>query len=370
MSWKFWQKDEPETRQAFGNAFINALIAQAEGSVSGSPLGLAALEMCCGAYARCFASASITPDNEITRALTPSIRAHIGRYMIRRGEALLVIEVRNGTLNLRIAGGWDVLSYGGTREENWRYTTYIYSPSNTESLHLPSDAVAHCRYAVDGLRPWLGVGPLGFADTTATLMSNLESKLSMEAGGPVGHVMAIPLDPKKSGAKGREGADPNTVQPLDALRADLGAARGGTILSETLGGGWGDKDRGVRQEYKAARFGADPPPTLAVLRSDAGQAVLGACGVPVDLFAGSGSGQAARAAWQRFISGSVQAVADLAAQELAVKLDVPDLSFSFDRLYTAGNQQERAASFAKLVQGGMDVQKAASLSGVLAMEEE
>ena len=287
MKLAFWRKaPEPETRQAFGNAFINALQVQAEGSVSGSPLGLAALEMCCGAYARCFASASITPDNEITRALTPSIRAHLGRYMIRRGEALLVIEVRNGMLNLRIAGGWDVLSYGGTREENWRYTTYIYSPSNTESLHLASDAVAHCRYAVDGLRPWLGVGPLGFADTTATLMSNLESKLSMEAGGPVGHVMAIPLDPKKSGAKGREGADPNTPQPLDALRADLGAARGGTILSETLGSGWGDRDRGVKQEYKPSRFGADPPATLAVLRSDAGLSVLGACGVPVDLFHG------------------------------------------------------------------------------------
>ena len=61
MSWKFWQKDEPETRQAFGNAFINALVAQAEGSVSGSPLGLAALEMCCGAYARCFAECQHHP---------------------------------------------------------------------------------------------------------------------------------------------------------------------------------------------------------------------------------------------------------------------------------------------------------------------
>ena len=97
--------------------------------------------------------------------------------------------------------------------------------------------------------------------------------------------------------------------------------------------------------------------------------MLGACGVPVDLFAGSGSGQAARAAWQRFISGSVQAVADLAAQELAVKLDVPDLSFSFDRLYTAGNVQERSAAFSKMVMAGMDITRAASLSGLIAMEE-
>lgn len=150
--------------------------------------------------------ATITPDTPETKALTPSIRAHIGRYMIRKGESLLVIEVLEGKLELRIASDWDVLSYGGTREKDWRYTTYIYSPSNTQALNLPSDAVVHCRYAVDALRPWLGVGPLGFADTTASLMSNLESKLSMEAGGPVGHVLAVPLDPGKSGAKGRAAA--------------------------------------------------------------------------------------------------------------------------------------------------------------------
>ena len=367
MSWKFWQKDEPETR-GYHDSFLNALVAQAEGSLSGSPLGLAALEMAAGSYARCMASATITPDTPVTRALTPSIRAHIGRDMIRQGGALLVISVEDGMVELSPAGDWNVL--GGWHERDWRYTCYLYGASETKAMYLPSQGVCHMRYSFDALRPWISVGPLGWASSTATLASNLESKLGMEAGGPVGHVMAIPLDPKKSGAKGREGADPNTVQPLDALRADLGAARGGTILSETLGGGWGDKDRGVRQEYKAARFGADPPPTLAVLRSDAGQAVLGACGVPVDLFSGSGSGQAARAAWQRFISGSVQAVADLACDELRKKLDVPDLSFSFDRLYTAGNVQERSAAFSKMVMAGMDITRAASLSGLIAMEEE
>ena len=100
MSWKFWQKDEPETR-GYHDSFLNALVAQAEGSVSGSPLGLAALEMAAGSYARCFASASITPDTPVTRALTPSIRAHIGRDMIRQGGALLVISVRMAWSNCR-----------------------------------------------------------------------------------------------------------------------------------------------------------------------------------------------------------------------------------------------------------------------------
>ena len=367
MSWKFWQKDEPETR-GYHDSFLNALVAQAEGSVSGSPLGLAALEMAAGSYARCFASASITPDTPVTRALTPSIRAHIGRDMIRQGGALLVISVEDGMVELSPSGDWTVL--GGWHERDWRYTCYLYGASETKAMYLPSQGVCHMRYSFDALRPWISVGPLGWASSTATLASHLEAKLAQESGGAVGHVLPVPKSPKKSTAESRKDADVGILDPLEALGKDIGAARGGTILSETLASGWGDKDSAIKTQYKPTRFGADPPATLAVLRSDAGQAVLGACGVPVDLFAGSGSGQAARAAWQRFISGSVQAVADLAAQELAVKLDVPDLSFSFDRLYTAGNQQERAASFAKLVQGGMDVQKAASLSGVLAMDPE
>ena len=62
-------------------------------------------------------------------------------------------------------------------------------------------------------------------------------------------------------------------------------------------------------------------------------------------------------------------MADLAAEELSKNLDVPDLAFSFDKLYTAGNIQERAASFAKMVKGGMDLSKATALSGLVAMEE-
>ena len=367
MSWKFWQKDEPETR-GYHDSFLNAVIAQAEGSVSGSPLGLAALEMAAGSYARCFASASIAPDTPVTRALTPSIRAHIGRDMIRQGGALLVISVEDGMVELSPSGDWTVL--GGWHERDWRYTCYLYGASETKAMYLPSQGVCHMRYSFDALRPWISVGPLGWASSTATLASHLEAKLAQESGGAVGHVLPVPKSPKKSTAESRKDADVGILDPLEALGKDIGAARGGTILSETLASGWGDKDNAVKTQYKAARFGADPPPTLAVLRSDAGQAVLGACGCPIDLFMGSGSGQAARAAWQRFISGSVQAVADLACDELRKKLDVPDLSFSFDRLYTAGNVQERSAAFSKMVMAGMDITRAASLSGLIAMEEE
>ena len=50
------------------------------------------------------------------------------------------------------------------------------------------------------------------------------------------------------------------------------------------------------------------------------------------------------------------------------KLEVPDLAFDFGSLW-AHDLQGRATACAKLVQGGMALEKAAAVSGVL-MEEE
>ena len=190
MSWKFWQKDEPETR-GYHDSFLNALVAQAEGSVSGSPLGLAALEMCCGAVMRDVLRVPASPlTPQITRALTPSIRAHIGRDMIRQGGALLVISVEDGMVELSPSGDWTVL--GGWHERDWRYTCYLYGASETKAMYLPSQGVCHMRYSFDALRPWISVGPLGWASSTATLASQLriEIRLNGELVDAVGHVMA------------------------------------------------------------------------------------------------------------------------------------------------------------------------------------
>ena len=98
------------------------------------------------------------------------------------------------------------------------------------------------------------------------------------------------------------------------------------------------------------RLGANPPMSLATLRTDSAQAVLSACGVSADLFvAGDAAGQ--RESWRRFLHGSVQPLAELLAAELADKLDVPGLSLRFDRLF-ASDLSGRARAFASLVKGG------------------
>ena len=364
MKWP-WQRPtpEPEKRQStqpFTDAIQAALAAQAGGNLTGNPLALGAVEMASGAYARAFAGASLTPP---VASLTPAIRASIGRSLIRRGEAVYLIQVERGKIKLYPCGSWDVR--GSWEPESWFYRVDTFGPSGNTTHFVPGSAVLHPKYSYDPARSWLGLSPLERASLTGTLAANLESKLGEEAGGAVGHVVPIPQD---AGASDDDEDDEADEKPLDALRSDLANLHGRTALVETTFGGWGEGRTGAPQnDWQPRRFGASPPQSLAVLRSDAGQAVLGACGVPVSLFTDA-DGTSQRESWRRFVMGSAEPVAELVAAEIADKLDVPGLTFNFSSLW-AHDLAGRAQSFKGMVAGGMAVDKAAALSGLTAMDE-
>ena len=358
MNWTPWRR-KPEKRQStqpFTDAIVSAIAAQAGGNLPSDPLALGALEMAAGAYARAFAGAKITPD---TAALTPAVRALIGRDLVRRGESIHLIDVNAGRVQLTPAGSWDVR--GGWQESDWFYRLDLFGPSGNVTRFVPSAAVIHCRYSYDPARPWLGLSPLQWASLTGSLASNLETKLAQEAGGPVGSVIPVPQDPES----GEEETDEES--PLDGLRADLAAAKGRTLLVETTAAGWGEgRGAAPQTDWQARRFGADPPETLAVLRSDAGKAVLGACGLSIALFDDS-DGTSKREAWRQAAMGAFEPVAALVAAELSKKLEV-SISFDFSGLW-AHDLAGRAQAFKQMVTGGMAIERAAGLSGLVAMEE-
>ena len=365
MRWP-WQRKPSEKRQStqpFTDAIVAAIADQAGGNLTGNPLALGALEMAAGAYGRAFAGATLTPP---VPSLTPAIRASIARSLIRRGESVYLLEVQSGAVRLIPVGSWDVR--GGWEPEGWHYRVDLFGPSGNITRFVPGSAVLHPKYSYDPARPWLGLPPLAWASLTGTLAANLENKLGEEAGGAVGHVVPIPEDAANGDSDGDGEDDEAAEKPLDALRADLANLKGRTALVETVAGGWGEgKSAAPMFDWKPQRFGANPPQSLAVLRSDAGQAVLGACGVPVSLFTDA-DGTSQRESWRRFVMGSVEPVAELVAGELSSKLDAPGLRFDFASLW-AHDLAGRAQSFKAFVAGGMDVAKAAALSGLTAMDE-
>ena len=356
--WPFSRAEKIETREAqpFTDAIAQAIIQQAAGTVPSNPLTIAALEMATGAYQRAFMGCTVEGSERVKQAVTSSLLALIARDLIRKGESIHLISVFAGQLELVPCGSWDVR--GDWIEESWEYRVDLFGPSGNITRLVPSSSIVHCRHSIDPARPWLGLSPLQWATSTGSLMANLEDRLSQETNGPVGYLLPVPVDSAKKD---------DDSGPLDGLRKDISALRGQNALVETTSGGFGEgKQAAPLADWQAKRIGANPPEVLQVLRSEVGRAVLGACGVPTGLFEAQGSSQGAREAWRQFVYGSVMPLAKMVSEELSKKLET-GVTLNFTELQ-AHDLTGRAASFKKMVESGMDANKAAGISGLLALE--
>lgn len=167
--------------------------------------------------------------------------------------------------------------------------------------------------------------------------------------------MAIPADGGDSDA-----AD----DPLAGLKADLKAMAGGLALVETTSAGWGEgKAQAPQWDWQARRVGANPPASLVDLRQDVENSIVAACGVPVSLYAAAADAAGQREAWRRFLHGPLAPLGMRVAEELAVKLDAPELSLNFDRLF-ASDLSGRARAFGSMVKAGREIETAMALAGL------
>ena len=351
----------PEQRAAIAtDAIVNALLRSAQGSGDATAGTTAALEIAAGTLARAFASASVTPAGIVADAMTPAVLADIGRGLIRDGESLHLIEAGAGSgITLRAVSSWTVK--GGADPASWRYECMINGPSSTTEHTVAAAGVVHCRYASRADAPWRGVGPLEWAAETGRLAGNLERVLADETGQAVG--AALPM-PKPSRRPGEDDAD----AAMAALRADLVGARGKLLLVETTSSGFGEgRSSAPASDWQAKRFGADPPATLATLRTEAAIHTLAACGAPATLLSG-GAGAAGREGWRQYLHGTIVPLARLVVAELRVKLEVPALTLDFDALM-ASDLSGRARAFQSMVGGGMEIERAAGLARLMEPED-
>ena len=337
----------------YADAVVDAFHTAAIGAVEGDASGIAALEIAAGAWARGFQAARIEPASA-ARFITPSILGLIGRELCRRGDAVLRIAVAGGRIRLDPVGYFNVRGRSPD-PARWRYFVSVPAPSGQESAVVPSAGMVHVRYAFSSLTPWRGIAPISWASATGKLAGNLETRLAQEAGAPVGAFLPVPQD----------GGDGGDEDPLADLKSDIRGAKGRHLLVETTAQGWGEgKVAAPQSDYKAMRFGANPPVTLPSLRSDAALSVLAACGVPVSL-ATDADGTSQRESWRRFVMGTVEPLlSGPVREELAAKLEIPELQFDLRGLW-AHDLQGRAASFKAMVAGGMDAGEAAAKAGLL-----
>ena len=99
----------------------------------------------------------------------------------------------------------------------------------------------------------------------------------------------------------------------------------------------------------------------------ASREVYAACGIPLSLVDKSeGTGQ--REGFRRLMHMTIAPLARIVGEELSAKFET-EISLSFDQLFAA-DLAGRARAFQSLVGGGMAVEKAAALAGLMQAEPE
>ena len=353
--WPFQSNKPKGEARNYSDILLNAHLLAAQGGVGASRSATSAAEAAAGLIGRAFASAKVKPANVITQALTPEILNMIGRALVRRGEIAFRISV--GPDGVLLLPSQAIQVFGHADPAGWEYILTMAGPSNAETIRVAADQVVHIKWGADPATPWLGVSPLSASSLTSRMLAETESQLGDEASGPRGQLIPVPQD----------GGDDSDEDPLVSLKADIGKLKGKVALVETTSAGWGEGRMAApgagNHDWKPQRLGSDPPIGAVDLADQSSLRVLSACGIPSALVA-IAPGTAAREAFRRFLHVTVAPLLNVVAAECRAKLNVQNLTFDTTDLHAA-DISGRARAFQSLVGGGMELDQAAGLSGML-----
>ena len=346
MSWWPWSR-RPETRAGYADILLSTLASRAD-SPDPLPTATGALEAAAGFVSRAFMSAEIEAAPAFAAPLTPDCLALIGRCLVRTGEIVLLIDMRDGDLMLLPAQTHDVT--GGADPRTWRYTMTLPGPSEIRTVTAPAEAVVHIQYARDVSRPWAGFGPVQQAALAGRLSAATAKALADESGMPTGGFLPLPIP----------GDDPTTTK----LKQDIATLAGEIATVEA--GNWGGAAGGGMASWKVERVGADPPAALVELATVATGEIYSACGLSPSLF-GDGDGTAQRESYRRALFTVIAPLGRIVSAELSRKFET-DVRLNWTEL-RASDVSGRARAFQSLVGGGMGVAEAAALAGLVVADE-
>ena len=331
----FWRKRETRESTTYTDQAVAAAVQAATGTTDRSLI--ATVEACCGLWERGFAAG-------VSTVLEPWKLALIGRSLLLTGQSVWWSSARSGLLPV---SDHDITGRSAT-PARWSYRLSLPTPSTTLTRKAPAAQVLHVRIGATARRPWAGCSPLANAAASRSLLEAVERSLTDEHGGPVGSVVGVP-DPSGSQA---------VVDEIANLRGRLIAAEASEL--DLAGEG-----ASGRTSWKPNRVGPQPAAATPTARQDVERSLLAAAGIPVELVQPS-SGSDAREGWRRFLHATIAPAAALVSAELR-RLGL-ESEIAFDAL-RASDIAGRARAFQSLVGGGMPVDRAAALSGLVVADD-
>lgn len=117
------------------------------------------IEAAAGLVGRAFAKATVTGPEDLIKPLTPACLMLIGRSLIRHGQAVFSIDVKDGAARLYPVAVWKIS--GSYDPSEWRYNLTLAGPSESHSIpDAPAAQVIHVMCSTDPNCPGIGFGPL------------------------------------------------------------------------------------------------------------------------------------------------------------------------------------------------------------------
>lgn len=327
---------EAEVRaDTFTERLLEQRVAEAAGDVTAA--AIATVEACASLYGRAFAGLEIEADGWL---IEPHSLEALGRSVYRDGQAMLLR--RGGT-----ASSWTV--YGAdSNPDSWYYDVTISAPSNTTTIRMSAAEVALLRINATAAAPWRGQSPLTGASTTVRLAQRLEACLTDEHNAAVGGLLTVPTGTPQAA--------------LERLRDDLKGLGGRTALVESTRGGWSDgRQTSPQRDWQQQRIGPETPVADVSLRRQLELDIYAASGIPPSLMS-EVSGTESREAWRQFVTSAIRPLARQLQTEL--RRSAPTALVRFEGL-GSDELSQKARSFNALVKGGMSVEQAIAVTGLL-----
>ena len=302
MGWKFWQKDDTETRSVSTGGYTSEVLAARQAWISGKT-GLGELTSTVQSCVTLWENGLSLSAVSGTDLLTPSVLGLIARSLALRGEAVFYIT-DNGLLPV---ADWDVRTLNSV-PTGYKLTLSDAGGGRTQTA-LAAE-VLHVRIGSDASAPWSGTAPLARSTISAELLHNIEAALSeVYQYGSLG-TQIVPYPE----------ADDAELSKIGSL---LSGRRGRTLLREsmpvTAAGGIAPQS-----DWAAKTLSPDLSKSMTKETLEAARAsILTVFGVLPALFDKSAQGPLVREAQRHLAQWQLTPICNLIAAEGSEKLAAP-----------------------------------------------
>ena len=129
MNWTPWKTETRAEPMNYTDKIVSEILARSSGTAA-DVRALASVESAVGMFERCIGSATVTPQNPLTAAVTPSLLMLAGRALASRGNFVALIEVEAGAVRLTPCATWDIS--GEADPASWEYRWRRFWPDPTK----------------------------------------------------------------------------------------------------------------------------------------------------------------------------------------------------------------------------------------------